>query len=200
MVKVMISDIKTIKNNKTFIRQLLIAILLTFLVISCQSIDPKYKWYQPEEVISKVDQLQPGDILILSKEPTIRSMWGHSAILNEEKKIVEFPSYSAGYSESPIYAWSKLKRKIAIFRLKNIDDKFRSALFNEIVKTVTKPYGLTFDKNFYKRLYCSQFVYLVFKNAGKNTGRNVDLDSDGGGWVMPFDIMESPLLENIVLE
>jgi len=196
----MISDIKTIKNNKTFIRQLLIAILLTFLVISCQSIDPKYKWYQPEEVISKVDQLQPGDILILSKEPTIRSMWGHSAILNEEKKIVEFPSHSAGECESPIYAWSKLKRKIAIFRLKNIDDKFRSALFNEIDKTVTKPYGLTFDKNFDKRLYCSQFVYLVFKNAGKNTGRNVDLDSDGGGWVMPFDIMESPLLENIVLE
>ena len=192
----MISDIKTIKNNKTFIRQLLIAILLTFLVISCQSIDPKYKWYQPEEVISKVDQLQPGDILILSKEPTIRSMWGHSAILNEEKKIVEFPSYSAGYSESPIYAWSKLKRKIAIFRLKNIDDKFRSALFNEIDKTVTKPYGLTFDKNFDKRLYCSQFVYLVFKNAGKDVGRNVD----GGGWVMPFDIMESPLLENIILE
>ena len=196
----MISDIKTIKNNKNFIRQLLIAILLTFLVISCQSINPKYKWYQPEEVISKVDQLQPGDILILSKEPTIRSMWGHSAILNEEKKIVEFPSYSAGYSESPIYAWSKLKRKIAIFRLKNIDDKFRSALFNEIDKTVTKPYGLTFDKNFDKRLYCSQFVYLVFKHAGKNTGRDVDLDSDGGGWVMPFDIMESPLLENIVLE
>ena len=196
----MISDIKTIKNNKTFIRQLLIAILLTFLVISCQSIDPKYKWYQPEEVISKVDQLQPGDILILSKEPTIRSMWGHSAILNEEKKIVEFPSYSAGYSESPIYAWSKLKRKISIFRLKNIDDKFRNALFKEIDKTVTKPYGLTFDKDFDKRLYCSQFIYLVFKNAGKNTGRNVDLDSDGGGWVMPFDIMESPLLENIVLE
>ena len=200
MVKEMISDIKIVKNNKTFIRQLLIAILLTFLVISCQSINPKYKWYQPEEVISKVDQLQPGDILILSKEPTIRSMWGHSAILNEEKKIVEFPSYSAGYSESPIYAWSKLKRKIAIFRLKNIDDKFRSALFNEIDKTVTKPYGLTFDKNFDKRLYCSQFVYLVFKNAGKDVGRNVDLDSDGGGWVMPFDIMESPLLENIVLE
>ena len=38
----MISNIKTIKNNKTFIRQLLIAILLTFLVISCQSIDPKF--------------------------------------------------------------------------------------------------------------------------------------------------------------
>jgi len=127
-------------------------------------------------------------------------MWGHSAVLNEEKKIVEFPSYSAGYSESPIYSWSKLKRKISIFRLKNIDDKFKTALFKEIDKTVTKPYGLTFDKDFDKRLYCSQFIYLIFKNAGKDTGRDVDLDSDGGGWVMPFDIMESPLLENIILE
>ena len=199
MVKVMISDIKTIKNNKTFIRQLLIAILLTFLVISCQSIDPKYKWYQPEEVISKVDQLQPGDILILSKEPTIRSMWGHSAILNEEKKIVEFPSYSAGYSESPIYSWRAINRQVSVMRLKNIDDDFRSALFKEIDKTLTKPYGITFNKTFDKRLYCSQFVYLVFKKAGIDVGRNVDLDSNGGGMVMPFDILESPLLENIDL-
>ena len=196
----MISDIKIMKNNENLLRKLLILILFVFLVISCQSINPKYKWYTPDEVISKVDQLQPGDILILSKESTIRSMWGHSAVLNEEKKIVEFPSYSAGYSESPIYVWSKLKRKISIFRLKNIDDKFRIALFKEIDKTVTKPYGLTFDKDFDKRLYCSQFIYLIFKNAGKDTGRDVDLDSDGGGWVMPFDIMESPLLENIVLD
>ena len=186
----MISDIKIMKNNENLIRKLLILILFVFLVISCQSINPKYKWYTPDEVISKVDQLQPGDILILS----------NIAVLNEEKKIVEFPSYSAGYSESPIYVWSKLKRKISIFRLKNIDDKFKNALFKEIDKTVTKPYGLTFDKDFDKRLYCSQFVYLVFKNAGKVTGRDVDLDSDGGGWVMPFDIMESPLLENIVLD
>ena len=196
----MISDIKIMKNNENLLRKLLILILFVFLVISCQSINPKYKWYTPDEVISKVDQLQPGDILILSKESTIRSMWGHSAVLNEEKKIVEFPSYSAGFCESTFYVWSKLKRKISIFRLKNIDEKFWNALFKEIDKTVTKPYGLTFDKDFDKRLYCSQFIYLIFKNAGKDTGRDVDLDSDGGGWVMPFDIMESPLLENIILE
>ena len=67
-------------------------------------------------------------------------------------------------------------------------------------KKLTKLLQNLMDKNFDKRLYCSQFIYLIFKNAGKQVGRNVDLDSDGGGWVMPFDIMESPLLENIVLE
>ena len=69
----MISDIKIMKNNENLLRKLLILILFVFLVISCQSINPKYKWYTPDEVISKVDQLQPGDILILSKEPTIRT-------------------------------------------------------------------------------------------------------------------------------
>jgi len=79
-------------------------------------------------------------------------MWGHAAVLNEHKKIIEFPTYSAGYSESPIYAWENINRKVAIFRLKGIDDKFKSALFKEIDETITKPYGLTFTKDFDKRL------------------------------------------------
>ena len=173
--------------------------LIFSLFISCQSIDPKYNWYTPKEVIENQDKLEPGDILILSKKSNLHSMWGHSSVLNKEKNIVEFPSYSIGYSESPIFTLQTSDRKIAIFRLKDIDDNFKKALFEEIDKTVTKPYGLTFDKNFDKRLYCSQFVYLVFKKAGITVNREIDLDSDGGLWVMPFDIMDSPLLENISL-
>ncbi|MBP6281831.1 MAG: hypothetical protein KA384_07280 [Leptotrichiaceae bacterium] len=173
--------------------------LLFSLFISCQSIDPKYNWYTSKEVIENQDKLEPGDILILSKKRNLHSMWGHSSVLNKEKNIVEFPSYSIGYSESPIFTLQTSDRKIAIFRLKDIDDNFKKALFEEIDKTVTKPYGLTLDKNFDKRLYCSQFVYLVFKKAGITVNREIDLDSDGGLWVMPFDIMDSPLLENVSL-
>lgn len=89
---------------------------------------------------------------------------------------------------------------VSVFRLKNIDDNFKNALFKEIDKTTTKTYGLTFNKNFDKRLYCSQFVYLVFKRAGIDVGRDVDLDSNGGKVVLPFDIMRSPLLENVDLD
>ena len=181
------------------IKRLMLFLILTLSLICKTKPEDKYIWYSPREVISNADKLQPGDILILSKRPTLRSMWGHAAVLNEHKKIVEFPSYSAGYSESPIYAWQNINRKVAIFRLKGIDDKFKSVLFKEINETITKPYGLTFHKNFDKRLYCSQFVYLVFKKAGEKTGREVNLDSNGGGWVMPFDIMDSDLLENVSL-
>ena len=183
---------------KLNIRRILLFFMLTFALV-CKTNKDKYFWYSPKEVISNVDKLQPGDILILSKKPTLRSMWGHAAVLNEHKKVVEFPSYSAGYSESPLYVWQTLNRKIAIFRLKGIDDKFKAALFKEIDETTTKPYGITFHKNFDKRLYCSQFIYIVFKKAGEKIGREVNLDSNGGGWVMPFDIMDSPLLENISL-
>ena len=184
---------------KSNIQRILLFLILTFVLI-CKTNEQKYFWYSPKEIISNVDKLEPGDILILSKKPTLRSMWGHAAVLNEHKKVVEFPSYSAGYSESPLFVWQGIDRKISVFRLKGIDDNFKNALFEEINKTIYKPYGLTFNKNFDKRLYCSQFVYLVFKNAGKKVGRTVDLDSNGGGWVMPFDIMRSSLLENVILD
>ena len=184
---------------KENIKRLLLFLIFTLALICKTKPEDKYIWYSPREVISNAYKLQPGDILILSKRPTLRSMWGHAAVLNEHKKIVEFPSYSAGYSESPIYAWQNINRKVAIFRLKGIDDKFKSVLFKEINETITKPYGITFHKNFDKRLYCSQFVYLVFKRAGEKTGREVNLDSNSGGWVMPFDIMDSDLLENVSL-
>ena len=182
------------------LRKVFLTVMLALLLVACKSIDPNYKWYSAKEVIDKSEKLQPGDILVLSKKSSLRSMWGHVAVLNEEKKIVEFPSYSSGYSESPLFVWQGIDRKISVFRLKGIDDNFKNALFEEINKTIYKPYGLTFNKNFDKRLYCSQFVYLVFKNAGKKVGRTVDLDSNGGGWVMPFDIMRSSLLENVILD
>jgi putative liporotein len=186
-------------NIESKIKKIILLLVMMIMAISCQSIVPNYKWYSTKELVENSDKLKPGDILILSKEPTLRSMWGHAAIINENRKIVEFPSYSIGYSESPIYSWRAINRQVSVMRLKNIDDDFRSALFKEIDKTLTKPYGITFNKTFDKRLYCSQFVYLVFKKAGIDVGRNVDLDSNGGGMVMPFDILESPLLENIDL-
>ena len=118
---------------KLNIRRILLFFMLTFALV-CKTNKDKYFWYSPREVISNVDKLQPGDILILSKKPTLRSMWGHAAVLNEHKKVVEFPSYSAGYSESPLYVWQTLNRKITIFRLKGIDDKFK--IFKITKKTV----------------------------------------------------------------
>ena len=179
---------KILKNYNKKI--LLFFIFFIFsLVLSAQSSAEKYKWYSPREIIENMDKLQPGDILVLSKGSSFRTMWGHAAILNEHKKIVEFPTYSIGYSESPLYTWQNLKREVAVFRLKNIDDNFKKALFHEMDETTTKPYGITFNKNFDKRLYCSQFVYIVFKKAGLRVGKNINLDSNGGGMVMPYDIM-----------
>ena len=180
-------------------KKLIILTINVILLCSCVSIDYKYKWYTPSEIIKNKDSLNEGDILIVSKGSTIGTMWGHVAIINKYKRIVDFPTYGVGYNEQSLSTLSNIKNMIAIFRLKDIDDKFKFELDKEISNTKYKIYGLTFDKNFDKRLYCSQFVYIVFKNAGLNLGKSVDLDYNGGNWVMPFDIMYSPLLENINL-
>ena len=62
------------------------------LALSAQSSASKYKWYSPKEIIQNMDKLQSGDILVLSKGSSFRTMWGHAAILNEHKKIVELPT------------------------------------------------------------------------------------------------------------
>ena len=180
-------------------KKIIIITINLLLLFSCTAIDYKYKWYTPAEVINNKNELQEGDILILSKGSTIGTMWGHSAVINKNKRIVDFPTYGVGYNEQSLATWSSIESKIAIFRLKGIDDDFKKELEIEFSKTENKMYGLTFNKNFDKRLYCSQFVYIVFKNAGVNVHKNIDLDNNGGNWVMPFDIMYSPLLENITL-
>ena len=187
-------------NIETIVKKTVFLFIAISTTLFCQSTDPSYKWYPVTELIEKANKLKTGDILVLSKQHTILQSQGHVAVINENMKIVEFPSFSIGYAESPIFAWYDEKRKVSVFRLKNIDDNFKNALFKEIDKTTTKTYGLTFNKNFDKRLYCSQFVYLVFKRAGIDVGRDVDLDSNGGRVVLPFDIMRSPLLENVDLD
>jgi hypothetical protein len=56
-------------------KTIIIAINL-LLLFSCTAIDYKYKWYTAAEVINSKDELQEGDILILSKGSTIGTMWG----------------------------------------------------------------------------------------------------------------------------
>lgn len=187
-------------NIETIVKKTVFLFIAISTTLFCQITDPSYKWYPVTELIEKANKLKTGDILVLSKQHTILQSQGHVAVINENMKIVEFPSFSIGYAESPIFAWYDEKRKVSVFRLKNIDDNFKNALFKEIDKTTTKTYGLTFNKNFDKRLYCSQFVYLVFKRAEIDVGRDVDLDSNGGKVVLPFDIMRSPLLENVDLD
>ena len=187
-------------NIETIVKKTVFLFIVISTTLFCQITDPSYKWYPVTELIEKANKLKTGDILVLSKQHTILQSQGHVAVINENMKIVEFPSFSIGYAESPIFAWYDEKRMVSVFRLKNIDDNFKNALFKEIDRTTTKTYGLTFNKNFDKRLYCSQFVYLVFKRAGIDVGRDVDLDSNGGKVVLPFDIMRSPLLENVDLD
>lgn len=172
-------------------------LLLLIFVISCDIIDKRYNWYTPSQIISNREKLQSGDILVFSKKLTPMSIFGHSSVLDKNKRVVGFDSYFTDYSEKRIVDLLTLKRKISIFRLKNINENFKENLFDEIDKVVDKQYGITLKKDDEKELYCSQFVYLIYKKAGEKQNINIDLDSDGGIFVMPFDIMNSSYLENV---
>ena len=72
---------------KLNIRRILLFFMLTFALV-CKTNKDKYFWYSPREVISNVDKLEPGDILILSKKPTLRSMLNFRLILLDIAKAL----------------------------------------------------------------------------------------------------------------
>ena len=134
-------------------KKIIIIAINLLLLFSCTAIDYKYKWYTAAEVINSKDELQEGDILILSKGSTIGTMWGHSAVINKNKRIVDFPTYGVGYNEQSLATWSSIESKIAIFRLKGIDDDFKKELEIEFSKTENKMYGLTFNASIVHNLF-----------------------------------------------
>ena len=70
----LIYNMKFKKSVFINIKNFFLLSILFFLFLSCETISPKYRWYTPKEVIENQDRLEPGDILILSKRNTLRSM------------------------------------------------------------------------------------------------------------------------------
>ena len=43
--------------------------------------------------------------------------------------------------------------------------------------------------------YCSQYVWYIYYITAQEMGFELDLDSDGGSFVLPYDFINSPYLE-----
>lgn len=189
------------KNYYNLINKKIYIIFLFLIIVSCTITPEKYsefQWYTFGDLFKYTDSLQTGDIIISESFDGLKSKFGHASIVIENAKIVDFPSFGNGYTESPFFIGSETNRKVTVLRFKEMTNEMQNIILDQIDKFVNTKYGITFDKNDTRRLYCSQFVYIVFKNAGEIVGTNADLDSNGGSIVLPVDILKSELLENII--
>ena len=176
--------------ERLYISKLSLLVIL-LLVVGCTSLPEDKKWNTAKEVRMETMMLQAGDIIIKNKKPTPVSWYGHAAIMVDDKTIGDYPKIGIGYYEIDPYSWLYENRKVIVLRYKNFDERFKRKLLDNIEENKDKGYWITWNKENNKMFYCSQFVWYLYWKTAKDLGYELDLDTDGGPLVFPYDFLGS---------
>ena len=63
-----------------------------------------------------------------------------------------------------------------------------------------KSYRISSNRENTGAFYCSQYIWYVYYITAKEMGFELDLDSNGGNFVFPYDFINSPYLEIVNIE
>lgn len=169
-----------------------------FFLTSCSNI-PNSSWTKINKRELFLD-LKPGDILIKEKEFTIYGVFGHAALMKNNRYLIDYPMIGETSYEVPITYWLERNRDIIILRYKYMTEKFLNRLLINIDKYQGYPYSLTFNKKKSNGFYCSQYIWFVYYITAKELGFHLDLDSNDGFLILPYDFYNSKYLINIKTE
>lgn len=158
----------------------------------------KIKFYKSILLKNNIQKLLPGDILIKKKEAAYLEWFGHCGIVTNNYTVAEFPKIGVGFKLSPLSNWYNENRYIAVLRLKNITFKEKAIIFSNIRSTLDKKYSFL-PKNSENGYYCSSFIWKMF-HFNREKSILLDLDSDSGFSVWPYDILFSNELIQIPLQ
>ncbi len=139
--------------------------------------------------------VQEGDIIIKEKELNPTGMFGHAAIMGTNTLVLDYPKVGEKSYAIDLNYWLEENRKFLILRYKDMNDVFRKKLVENIKKYFGESYKIHTDKMNTNGFYCSQYIWYVYYITAKELGIELDIDSDGGIFVFPYDFINSPSLE-----
>lgn len=178
-------------------KKILLFIFLSFNIFAMKP--EEIKWYDIDSIYSIKDKLEVGDIIVLNKLPEpITSSWGHIAIINKDKKFVEFPNIDKGYREIPLYLLETLPRKFTVLRYKDMNEELQAKIEIEMDKWVNKQYSflaipVSLQQSY---TYCSLFVYHLFQNV---IGNDFQITKHNDIIIFPYDFFDSEYLISVDL-
>lgn len=141
----------------------------------------------------QLQNIQTGDILITKSTHTLLYRHGHAGVVVDAEAglVLEALGYGTNSRLESLDKWNYYPT-VKVLRLKEKSDE----LIHELVQQATTtyldiPYNLIATKDNLKMTHCSDIVWKVFHAVG------IDLDSDGGTLVTPYDISQSPFLYEV---
>ena len=93
--------------------------------------------------------------------------------------------------------WLAEERNIMVLRYKGFDKDFEDAFLKNMDELKWKKYLVSLNKKNEEHLYCSQFVWYSFYRTAQELGGKLDLDSDRGLLVLPYDFIYSDELVEV---
>ena len=188
---------------KNFKIKILILISLLFLT-ACSSVQTTTKYEKKDNVTWKkvegsviVLPLEAGDIIIKEKTVNPIGMFGHVAIMKDDRTVVDYPKFGNKSYTIDISYWLEKGRDILVLRYKDMNEEFKKRLIKNMDKYFGKNYKISSDRLNTDGFYCSQYIWYIYYVTAKEMGLELDLDSDGGNYVLPYDFIDSPYLEII---
>lgn len=165
-------------------------IFLNFLLFfSCSKLPPRY-WKNFEN--KKVSlNLQAGDIIIKERKFNLLGIFGHSAIMITDSKVLDYPKLGKSSYEIEIENWIEKNRKIIVLRYINMDIKFQQKLIENISYYSKKPYKISFNKKNTNGFYCSQFIWFVYVETAIELGHKLNIAKNRNVFVFPYDFINS---------
>ncbi|MGL5278419.1 MAG: YiiX/YebB-like N1pC/P60 family cysteine hydrolase [Cetobacterium sp.] len=185
--------------NLRFIKKIFSFVFLLLMIIGCSN-NP-YKWESTQVAINNSYKLQTGDIIIKNKLVTDPISWlGHSSVMISDTHIGDFPMPGSDYYTISVKAWlNESDRKVIVLRYSKFNQQFKEAFLKNVEKYGHGKYKPSFFKNNETDFYCSKFVWFLFFKTSQDLGYNLDLDSNKGPIIFPYDFLNSENLEQVIL-
>lgn len=180
-----------------------IYILLIVVLFGCTNNSKNIKWQgtrivpAKDNIEDKIDwsRAKVGDIVLKEADGRYLGWFGHIGILVSKEWVAEIPRFGAEVYLTHISKWDS-ERRIALLRYKKINPDFIDKLNSRIDDNIGKPYRI-FSKKYSEGFYCSQFVWNMYYFTSKQLDFILDIDSNGGFFVFPKDILMSKELKII---
>jgi uncharacterized protein YycO len=123
--------------------------------------------------------------------------WGHIAIVTDPEKELLYESVVGdGVHETEWATLAKHYVKIALYRVKNVEEQDASRVVEWVKTQDGKPYRMPItdgtDKNNDNRMYCSQLIWIAYKRT-----LDIDLHGNSSPIIHPDEMLRSP---NMILQ
>ncbi len=178
--------------------KILLLFSLIFIFSACSNISNKnIKWKEIDSSKGTFFTFKTGDIILKEKRFSPIGMFGHCGIMKNDWVLVDYPKLGEKSYNIDVDLWLEENRDILILRYKNMNEIFEKKLVENLEKYSGKKYKIVFDKKNSDTFYCSQFIWFVYYITAQELGFNLDIDSNKGIIVFPYDFINSKELKII---